>query len=233
MSDQLPDNKSQSLLGEKTVCKDPSLDEQVGLQQMSIEDEGRAIPEKQSLGHRIKESANQIWLAGLGAYAQVEKGGDTFFNALVKDGEEVDRKNKMAHDKQAHRDSLNIKEGQEPSEINSDAFIPDASKQPRGNPLQARIDQHISNYRGLVEERVEEVKDRASSSWEKLEKAFDERVAKALSRLNIPTKGDVEVLTARVDQLSNVLEQLSAVAEKDVRADQASHQNSDDDKNKK
>ena len=41
---------------------------------------------------RVKESASQIWLAGLGAYAKAEKEGTKLFDALVKDGERLENK---------------------------------------------------------------------------------------------------------------------------------------------
>ena len=47
----------------------------------------------------IKDSANQIWLAGLGAYAKAQEGlaktqegGAQFFEALVREGEKVQRR---------------------------------------------------------------------------------------------------------------------------------------------
>ena len=35
---------------------------------------------------RIKDSAQQIWLAGLGAFAKMQQEGSKAFEALVKDG---------------------------------------------------------------------------------------------------------------------------------------------------
>ena len=42
----------------------------------------------------IRESAQQIWLAGLGAFALANKEGGKLFNELVKKGYEVDKGNK-------------------------------------------------------------------------------------------------------------------------------------------
>ncbi len=37
----------------------------------------------------IKESANQIWLAGLGAFAKAQAEGGKVFEALVEEGEAI------------------------------------------------------------------------------------------------------------------------------------------------
>ena len=48
----------------------------------------------------IRESATQIWLAGLGAFAKAQEEGGKVFEALVKEGESVqDRARKVADDK--------------------------------------------------------------------------------------------------------------------------------------
>ena len=48
----------------------------------------------------IRNSANQIWLAGLGAFAKAQEEGGKIFEALVKEGEAVqDRAKKVADDK--------------------------------------------------------------------------------------------------------------------------------------
>ncbi len=42
----------------------------------------------------IRESANHIWLAGLGAYAKTQEEGEKLFQSLVKEGEKVEKKAK-------------------------------------------------------------------------------------------------------------------------------------------
>lgn len=44
------------------------------------------------LSEKIKESARQIWLAGLGAYTKAEEDAGKFFDKLVKEGEEIENK---------------------------------------------------------------------------------------------------------------------------------------------
>jgi len=46
------------------------------------------------LVERIRTSANQIWLAGLGAFAKAQGEGTKFFDGLVKEGEAVQAKAK-------------------------------------------------------------------------------------------------------------------------------------------
>ncbi|AEG91949.1 phasin family protein [Ramlibacter tataouinensis] len=44
----------------------------------------------------IKESASQIWLAGLGAFAKAQQEGGKVFESLVKDGQTLQRKTQAA-----------------------------------------------------------------------------------------------------------------------------------------
>jgi poly(hydroxyalkanoate) granule-associated protein len=41
---------------------------------------------------RVRESAQQIWLAGLGAFAKAQQEGGKVFEALVQDGVNLQRK---------------------------------------------------------------------------------------------------------------------------------------------
>ncbi|MFB0705597.1 phasin family protein, partial [Pseudomonas protegens] len=44
---------------------------------------------------------------------------------------------------------------------------------------------------------------------DKVEKAFDTRVASALNRIGIPSKHDVETLSAKLDELTALLERVA------------------------
>jgi poly(hydroxyalkanoate) granule-associated protein len=47
----------------------------------------------------IRDSANQIWLAGLGAFAKAQEGGTKLFETLVQEGEKVQKRaTKVASD---------------------------------------------------------------------------------------------------------------------------------------
>ncbi|MCG8313439.1 MAG: phasin family protein [Pseudomonadales bacterium] len=62
---------------------------------------------------KVKESANQIWLAGLGAYAKAEKEGTKLFDVLVKDGERLENKTRDFVDRQLNiaKDQVNAAVG--------------------------------------------------------------------------------------------------------------------------
>ena len=102
-----------------------------------------------NLAATIRESANQIWLAGLGAFAKAQAEGQKVFDALVAEGQRVQEETKTAAD-----------------------------------------------------ERIAEIKSRGAGAWDKLEKVFEDRVARALHSLNVPTRKDIDTLSKRVHELT-------------------------------
>jgi len=48
----------------------------------------------------------------------------------------------------------------------------------------------------------------AGGTWDKLEQVFEDRVAKALSKLGVYTQNDVQHLAKRVDELAAAVNQL-------------------------
>jgi len=59
----------------------------------------KTSPEKKTgaqLSGTVKESASQIWLAGLGAFAKAQEEGGKVFEALVKEGLSIQRKTQAA-----------------------------------------------------------------------------------------------------------------------------------------
>ncbi|UFQ98144.1 phasin family protein [Pseudomonas wenzhouensis] len=56
---------------------------------------------------------------------------------------------------------------------------------------------------------VTSVKGKVEVQLDKIEKAFDTRVAAALNRIGIPSKQDVEALSAKLDELSALLEHVA------------------------
>lgn len=68
----------------------------------------------------------------------------------------------------------------------------------------------VTDLRGDVESRVESVRKQASDNWDKLENVFEERVARVLGRMGVPTADDVNKLSARVQKLSD---QVAALAD--------------------
>ncbi|MET4024764.1 poly(hydroxyalkanoate) granule-associated protein [Marinobacter sp. MBR-99] len=52
------------------------------------------------LADKIKDSARQIWLAGLGAYTKAEEDAGKFFERLVQEGEQLETKTRGVVEKQ-------------------------------------------------------------------------------------------------------------------------------------
>lgn len=73
--------------------------------------------------------------------------------------------------------------------------------------------------RDISENRVEEIKERVKSrtgeTMEKMEKAFDDRLNKALSKLGIPNKREVEALQKRIQELTATLESMTGEEDKE------------------
>ena len=57
------------------------------------------LDQNSQLSDKIKESARQIWLAGLGAYNKAEEDTGKIFDKLVKEGEELESMTRGAVEK--------------------------------------------------------------------------------------------------------------------------------------
>ncbi len=122
------------------------------------------------LAGAVKESAQQIWLAGMGAFAKAQAEGGKVFEALVKEGMSLQKKTQgMAEDK-------------------------------------------ISEVTGRMSAMADTVTSKAGQNWDKLEAIFEQRTAKALGKLGVPTAKDVQGLTARVDALAAAVARLGGGA---------------------
>jgi poly(hydroxyalkanoate) granule-associated protein len=104
----------------------------------------------------VKDSAQQIWLAGLGAFAKAQEEGGKVFDALVKEGETI----------------------------------------------QART-------RKMTDEKIAVVAGKAAGTWDRLEQVFEDRVARALGSLGVPSKKDIDKLSKRVIELTAVVQELT------------------------
>lgn len=62
--------------------------------------------------------------------------------------------------------------------------------------------------RAAAKSKVSEVKQGVGGTWDKLEQVFEDRVARALSKLGVHTQTDVERLTERVDVLTEAVNEL-------------------------
>jgi poly(hydroxyalkanoate) granule-associated protein len=68
--------------------------------------------------------------------------------------------------------------------------------------------------RGAASAKAKEMQQMAGGTWDKLEQVFEDRVARALSKLGVYTQNDVQRLAARVDELAGAVNKLVKTAEK-------------------
>lgn len=76
-----------------------------------------------------------------------------------------------------------------------------------------RLDHELDAANGEIDSAKQElrsVKGKVEVQLDKIEKAFDTRVASALNRIGIPSKHDVEALSAKLDELTALLERVTA-----------------------
>ena len=117
----------------------------------------------EQMARSLRDSAQQIWMAGVGAFTRAQGEGSKLFEALVKEGMNIEQ----------HTRKL----------------------------AGGRVDA----VRDAVEDRVGVVRERASDTWDRLEKVFEERVQRALNRLGVPSREDLSDLTDRVEALTSEL----------------------------
>lgn len=125
-----------------------------------------ALMDSQMAG-AVKDSAQHIWLAGMGAFSKAQEGGNKVFEALVKEGLNLQKKTQgLAEDK-------------------------------------------INEVTGRMSAMAGTVTAKAGQNWDKLESIFEQRTAKAMNKLGVPTAKDVDALVKRVDELAVAVAQLS------------------------
>jgi poly(hydroxyalkanoate) granule-associated protein len=118
----------------------------------------------------VKDSAQQIWQAGLGAFTRAQAEGSKAFEALVKEGVSMQRK------------------------------------------TQAAAEERLTDATHKMTSMANEISSKASGQWDKLESIFEDRVAKALNKLGVPSAKDVNALIARIDALNQAVQQLAGKA---------------------
>lgn len=118
-------------------------------------------------GKSIMESAQQIWLAGLGAFAKAQEQGGSMFETLLKEGSNIEQKTrKLASGK-------------------------------------------VDDVRDAVESGVTQVRERTQETWDRLEQVFEDRVSRALAKLGVPGKKELDDLLKRVDELNRDVRKLT------------------------
>lgn len=129
-----------------------------------------------------RETASRIWLAGLGALARAQAEGSKLFENLIKEGQGVQGRDRdRASEREPHRE-------QEPGPEVAGSRFADAGK--RLADIAAGLSQ------------------RTAESWDRFEGAFEERLAKGLSRLGVPSREELEDLQARVAELEDEVDRL-------------------------
>ncbi len=119
-----------------------------------------------ALSGAIRESAQQIWLAGLGAFSKAQEEGGKVFETLVKEGLTIQRK------------------------------------------TQSVAEERINEATSRVSHMASDISSKAAGQWDKLETLFEERVAKALGKLGVPSARDIEGLLERIDSLTSQVQSL-------------------------
>ena len=66
--------------------------------------------------------------------------------------------------------------------------------------------------RDAVEGTVGQARERAADTWDKLEKVFEDRVQRALVKLGVPGRDDLNALSGRVERLTAELRKANASA---------------------
>ena len=122
------------------------------------------------LAQAVRNSAQQVWQAGLGAFAKAQEEGGRVFSKLVQEGEHF---------------------------------------QQRAEARAADVGATVS---GTVSKIADGVGKQASGSWDKLEQVFEERVARALAAIGVPTQAEVAALHEKIDLLSRQVAALSPAA---------------------
>ena len=123
-----------------------------------------------ALAAQVRDSAQQIWLAGMGAFAKAQAEGRQVFETLVKEGTSLQKKTQ-------------------------------ASAEERIGEVASRM-QGMAGGVGL----------KAGQEWDRLGSIFEERTAKALRRLGVPSAKDVEALAARIEALEAQVARLAKPA---------------------
>lgn len=70
-----------------------------------------------------------------------------------------------------------------------------------GQAIEAKTRKHAEETGEEVRDRVADARGKATAAWDNLEKVFEARVSRSLSRLGVPAQADVEQLAQRVAEL--------------------------------
>lgn len=140
------------------------------------EHDPEAAEQAERLSRSLSDTAQQIWLAGLGALSRAQAESTKLFEGIVKEG-------------------LNLEQT--------------AAK---------FADTQGGVVREAIGSGVDAAAERAASTWTQLETAVESAVRRALTRLGVPDRDEMDALRERVDSLSAQLGKRSGVAGKARKA---------------
>jgi len=69
-----------------------------------------------------------------------------------------------------------------------------------------------------TDERLTEMREKANETWDKVEKAFEDRMGRALHVFNVATREDIDTLSKRVHELTTITKKLAEEEETHGRA---------------
>ena len=86
----------------------------------------------------------------------------------------------------------------------------------KGEEIEARsrdqVEKVRDKVRGSVGDTVSDAKSSVGQLWDKMQEGFDDRVAKTLERLGVPTRKEIATLTKRVEELTKGIEKAKRAA---------------------
>ncbi|OLS61141.1 phasin family protein [Pseudomonas putida] len=99
--------------------------------------------------------------------------------------------------------------GQESADYVKDLIKAGEAVEKRGKKTIDRELDAANSELDSAKQELRSVKGKVEVQLDKIEKAFDARVASALNRIGIPSKHDVETLSAKLDELTALLERVA------------------------
>ncbi len=129
----------------------------------------------------VLNSARDIVRAGLGALAVAQK-----------EGGKIREQGSALFEKLVAEGAKLEKEGKQSAEESA-----------------ASVRKGVSGMRDELESRLDAARKQAEDRWDKLESVFEERVARVMAGLGVPSSDDVSKLTSQVETLARQVAQLS------------------------
>ncbi|MEM6455793.1 MAG: phasin family protein [Acidobacteriota bacterium] len=134
------------------------------------------------VGDELKDAAQRIWLAGLGAMATAEDEGSKLFQRLVERGRTYRAQGRDA----VHEAGARAEEA--------------------ADDVRSRVEEATDDVRSRVEEAADELKHQLSDARGRVESLIDDAVQRALQRAGVPSRDEIATLVQRVEELTRKIE---------------------------